>query len=417
MVGLRSSKAWATNFPATGLDVTSGAAAVACYYVSLFVVVLGVAFSVLFVPICPASPAEARERGGFIGAFVACDGIAYRKILETGYSYCPGRASNIAYFPLYPLAARLVSAVSGLPPDISLLLVAHASLVGTFLMFAAYLRTRFPGDLHLQAYCILAFSFFPPGIFFRLAYSESLFLFLMTFALFGMIRRWKWPLVAVCVALATATRAVGVAIIVALVIWGVHDRKEKCGFIVGAVALSLSGLLAWMLFQYCQYGDPLAFSSAQAHWHARDLPSSAWEGVLRFVTFEPIWATFDSDVPSLYWRNSPPCNLALFNLSFANPCYFCVVVGSMILGAWRRWLTHEEVALGFALLLVTYGLRGLGTGMISMARYSAVVIPVYIVFGRVLAKLGGPAAALIVALSACFLFVYAALFAGCYWVF
>lgn len=418
MSGEPPPKAGAENHPDTGFDVWSAATAVASYYLSLLVVIFGIAFSVFFIPVCPAiGPAKTIEARTVTDALVACDGLAYREILERGYSYRPDCASNVAYFPLFPLIARFVSSFSGLAPNPSLLLVTHASLVGTFVIFAAYLRMRFPGDPHLQAYCILAFSFYPPSVFFRMAYSESLFVFLMTTALLGMCRGWKWPLVAACIALATATRPVGVAIIAPFIFWAVHNRKERWAVVFAGVALSLSGLFAWMLFQYCEYGDAFAFASTQQHWHVRDLPSTAWEGALRLLTLEPIWSTFDSGVPSLYWGNSPPRDLALFNFAFANPCYFCFVVGAMLVGAWRRWLTHEEVVLGFALLFVTYFLRGLGAGMISMARYSAVIMPAYVVFGRVLANLGGPAAALVVALGACFLFVYAALFAGCYWVF
>lgn len=231
-----------------------------------------------------------------------------------------------------------------------------------------------------------------------------------------MARDWRWPLIAAFIGLSTATRAVGVSLLVPFWAWVyLRGRRRVIPFVLGT-GICVSGLLAWMIFLDLWFGDPLAFAKTQLHWNSRSMPNSTWECLCRLATLEPIRATYNQGSP-LYWSNCPPRGLAVFNLSFANPLFFLFAVLAMMVGTLRRWLTGEEIAFGFALLFVTYSLRGLGAGMTSMARYASTALPMYIVIGTALARLRPPLTSAIAALSAYLLFVYTALFAGWYGVF
>jgi hypothetical protein len=84
---------------------------------------------------------------------------------------------------------------------------------------------------------------------------------------------------------------------------------------------------------------------------------------------------------------------------------------------WRAWPRRRkayEVSLCAGLLLIPYLLRAHEMCMTGMGRFAAVVFPVYIVMGRLLAKLPWPVSAGILALCAFFLGAYSALFAAWY---
>src|SRR4051794_21446424 len=56
-----------------------------------------------------------------VGALAAWDGQHYVHIAEEGYSYNPEQMSNVAFFPAYPLAGRIIAGVTGWRVDFSLL--------------------------------------------------------------------------------------------------------------------------------------------------------------------------------------------------------------------------------------------------------------------------------------------------------
>jgi hypothetical protein len=82
------------------------------------------------------------------------------------------------------------------------------------------------------------------------------------------------------------------------------------------------------------------------------------------------------------------------------------------LGAWKRWLTREEIGVSIPLLLISYVTKGFEWGLTSHGRFAAVVFPVYIVMGHLLARLPPPVPISLLALSAFLLGAYTALFAA-----
>jgi Gpi18-like mannosyltransferase len=260
------------------------------YYLTSAVAILGLVIGHEHLKVAVHAPSKT---GDLVEAFANWDGRWYRQVTQEGYSYDGEKNSDVAFFPAFPLLGRFVEELTGLRAELALLAVAHLCLAATFVVLAGYVRCRAPDQPALVGYTLLAFGLVPTTFFFRMAYSESLFVLCSVLALYGMRRRW--PLVAICaiIGVATATRPVGVALLapLALYLW---ERSETWrGFVirlVGFGALASWGLAAYMVYQYAQFGEALAFAKTQAHcawgrwadsWRRRFRCTLCWAGCWR----------------------------------------------------------------------------------------------------------------------------------------
>jgi hypothetical protein len=399
---------------------------IAAYYAGSLVVLLGAVFGFEHVLTDEYVPSANRQP---TQAFARWDGVWYTRITNEGYFYDPEDRSSVAFFPLYPILGKAVSTLTTLPADIALLIVAHAFLLGCFILLHAYVASRThagagpyreehgnpPRQPTLAAHTLLAFAFWPTTFFFRMAYAESLFVFLCMLALYGIKRGWRpWVIALVCGA-ATATRPVGVALLLPLA-WYLWTERLRNRHDFGAIlksgllcALACGGLLAYMAYQQAAFGDALAFAKTQKHWTMGDAPSG--NKLLALFTLEPIWSVYVPDSPG-YWAKKVPTIEPLFNLQAANPIYFLIAVGLVAYGAWRRWLNVYEVLLSIGLIAIPYVTRSYEMCMASQGRFVAAVFPMYIVMGELLRRIPDPWSTLVVAPSAFLLGIYAALFAA-----
>lgn len=387
-----------------------------CYYLTSVLVYLGVVFGHDFLR---PSGYFTGPTGDYFNAFLHWDGRNYNRIMLTGYSYSPEDASTVAFFPLYPLIARALMVVSGCSSEEALLLVSNCFLALAFIQFVLYTGTRLANAPAGAAdAAVLAFGFFPTTFFFRMAYSESLFVFLAVLALYAMERRWPLVWIAVIIGLATAARPVAVALVPVFALHLFRQTKDSRRFAFLAATtlpLALGGLIAYMIYQYYLFHQPLAFAQTQDNF--RVLPRVSWEEkLIRLLLLEPIWGTF---VPTSkhFWLQYEPHRNPLFSLWLANPVYFAFTGVLLTLGAWKRWLTAYETVLGVGLLAIPYVTRGYDNCMLSFGRFSAVVFPAYLVMGLLLAHMPAYVKALLLGISAFFLITYSALFAVGYMVF
>ena len=166
------------------------------------------------------SPSRVASRARLVDTLTLWDGQWYLQIAMNGYDYQPGHRSSPAFFPAYPVLIQAVSTCTRLPPAWAALLVSHGFLVAAYWLLFAYMRLRFPvGAAGLRNYALLSLALFPPTFFMRMAYTESLFLFVTILAMYGMARQWPLWAIASVVGLATATRFAGVALLLPL---GIH---------------------------------------------------------------------------------------------------------------------------------------------------------------------------------------------------
>ena len=234
---------WNERSSSIGVDVLLGASAF--YYLTSLVVLAGVLFAMELIPLCREHPGSAT-RIDVVSALAAWDGEWYLRIARSGYTYDAKERSSVAFFPLYPLLAAALMHTTGVRPEWALLIVSHAALIAAMSVMMAYVRRRFPAESsHLADYALLAMGLFPTTFYFRMAYTESLFLLLTLLALYGMERRWHPLWLALIIGLATASRTVGVALVpvLAFYLWqsggGARRFVVRCAWLL---PLSCGGL-------------------------------------------------------------------------------------------------------------------------------------------------------------------------------
>ena len=255
----------------------------------------------------------------------------------------------------------------------------------------------------------------PTSFFFRMAYSESMFVLAEILFLFAMARRAPLLLVSLAIGVTTAIRPVGVCNLLPLA-WHVYTRSTSPVAALRRFLLLLPiscwGILAFMAFQYRQFDQPFAFFHTQADWRIRPRGYSGDKG-WALLSWEPVWNVYVPGSPG-YWRELGETGWPLFNLQFANPIYFIGTAGLIGIGCWKRWLTVEEVLASVPLLLVPYVSRSFEMCMASQGRFAAAVVPVYPVLGQMLARLPVALAVTLLAGAAALMTAYGALFAAGY---
>jgi hypothetical protein len=378
------------------------------------VVLLGANFGRFYVTPGP----WAKPSDSLIELLVNWDGGFFVGIVTRGYTYTPGEASPIHFFPFYPLLGWVLMQLTGWAPQTALVVLSHGCLAASLCLLGRYMERRYgPEHQGARNAALLTLSFVPAGIFFHMGYTESLFLLLLLAEL-QVIEQGRHPvLVALLVAMAIATRAVGVALLLPLLLYLARYAgrlKPFLGWCCLCLPLAGSGLLAYGAYCHCAFGDALATVRDRATlWALR--PLLPWpEKLLTLMTLQPVWDIFLPSSPAFWGRYVIRAQFP-FSLYVANPFYFVVAL-ALVAGGWRkRWLNRYEASAALGLLLIPYWNGGYEAQMVSMARYVVVIAPLYLVAGRILGKLPPLVSGCTLGLSGMFLAVYAALFARWYW--
>jgi len=207
--------------------------------------------------------------GEWIEGWLRWDAVWYRSIADAGYSYRPGSMSSVAFFPGYPLVVRFVSALTG---DTSIAGVAVTVVAGSA---AAWLLWRWTGtsaaavvgSLGERRCAVAALLAWPWAYYlYGAVYADALFLALALGA-FVLVEQDRIALAAFVATVAGATRPVGIAVAIALALRVVERRGGWRAVrlpTAGALALGLSGVVAYGGYLWLTFGDPVAFSTVQA---------------------------------------------------------------------------------------------------------------------------------------------------------
>ena len=115
---------------------------------------------------------------------------------------------------------------------------------------------------------VLALAFFPTAFFLNAAYTESVFLALSAGSVWALRVRRNLLLACVMAGLASATRNVGVFLLVPSMMEWIEGR-DRHGWRGAYLALVPSGLLAYMGYLWARFGDAFLFYSAQEYWGRR----------------------------------------------------------------------------------------------------------------------------------------------------
>src|SRR5215469_4306443 len=159
--------------------------------------------------------ATTRDFPPFLNMWIRWDAGWYQAIAERGYSFSTTEQSAAAYFPLYPIAMQALIWMGANVFIAGILVTAACGLVAFCLFWLwAKERTDQPtADAATQLFLLWPFSFFLFGA----IYSDALFIALAVGAFLCLDRGALLPSVALG-ALATATRPVGPALVLGLLV-------------------------------------------------------------------------------------------------------------------------------------------------------------------------------------------------------
>jgi hypothetical protein len=354
----------------------------------------------------------------FLHACCHYDGGHFQSIVQNGHSYEAVKGNTVAFFPGYPLTARGVSQLTGWSTKLALVATSNVAFAVTLILLSAYLRLRDPDEPLASRLTVLALiGLWPVSYFYRMAYSESLFLVTLALLLLGFARRWPVVVLAFVAGAATGIRSVGLGATAAVVVYVLSDPergpiRKRLVTAAALVPVGCWGMLAFMAYQYARFDTPIAFIVVQQHWafhtpQPGDIPTK----FLRLALAEPLWNAY---VPgsSRHWVRFDQHGVPMIGIMFWNPIFFAITAAAVAFGWYRGWLTRPEAALGFLLLFIPYVTRADEMSMGSHARFAAVAIPAYVVLGRVLGRLPPFVTWVVFAAFATVLALWSALFAA-----
>jgi Dolichyl-phosphate-mannose-protein mannosyltransferase len=224
----------------------------------------------------PSGWTRHAEKAHALGVLTAWDGRWYRIVATSGYLLVPGRQSDPAFFPLFPILLRTGHKL-GLGYSTAGLLIANVSFLVALVAFYRLSHELFDDGLARRATIYLAL--FPFGYVFSMVYPESLVLALVALAALAGLRG-HWWLAAGCAAAATLARPEGAFVALPLLAIAWRQRRELTpvgrGLAAAAVASPAVALASFSLYLSRVVGDPLAWSKAQRAWGRHFTPLGVW---------------------------------------------------------------------------------------------------------------------------------------------
>ncbi len=291
----------------------------------------------------------------------------YLSIARFGYFYDDYLAqtrqySNAAFYPLLPTLGAMLAALSGLPPEVTLLgLVQVLSVASGLLLFQlALVLGRAPSEGFAA---VALYALFPTSFFLSIPYTESLYVTLSILVFLGLRTRWG-PVAAV---LSVLTRSTGVVHGPVLLLQGGGSLRQR--LLRGAsVGVGLLGFAAWLELKL---GEPLAFVNAQDAWRQPLRPGSGLQHLLDAVLLGPIWRLVGRlENWSLDWVS---VNLAV-----------ALLVLLTLLTCYRRLPRPLRLYTLLALGLPYFTFASSRVEMISFSRFVLAAYPLFLVWGQLL---------------------------------
>lgn len=215
------------------------------------------------------------ERTHLLGALGTWDGRWYRTVAANGYLLEPGRQSDPAFFPLYPMVLRLLHA-TGIGYVASGIILSNVMLVAALVAFESLTRELFGARFAHRATVYVAI--FPMGFVFSIEYPESLVLFAIALAALAALRR-RWLLVAVITALATLARPEVLFASLALVPLALQERSSARGLALGAVLAPVAALASFALYLQLTLHDAFAWTHAERAWGRKFTPLGLYRAI------------------------------------------------------------------------------------------------------------------------------------------
>ncbi|MBI3255523.1 MAG: glycosyltransferase family 39 protein [Candidatus Andersenbacteria bacterium] len=190
--------------------------------------------------------------------WVQWDGLHYIDIALHGYQTAPDKRFLISFYPLYPLAIRLLTSVIGNVQTAAWLIANVSSLIGFFLF---YKLARLDVGRQSATRALLALMLFPTAYFFHLPYTEGLFLVCVMGAFYA-VRKGRWDWAGLFGLGASLTRNQGVILFPALLVeWWLARKKtgQALWKEFAYLCLILLGFGIYLWLNWHTFGSPFEF--------------------------------------------------------------------------------------------------------------------------------------------------------------
>jgi hypothetical protein len=224
---------------------------------------------------CPEvlpQPVTSWSQAAF-GTWQRWDALWYGSIAEHGYQYAgEHEATNVAFFPLFPLVNGAIMRVTGLPVEVSGAIV--STVITLFACLVLYQLTLGETDDPSTARrAVLYLIAFPAAYYLAIGYSEALYL-LCVLGAFYFARRGQWWWSGAIAFLAGLARLHGALLIVPLGYEWLRQSFAQAGRESGAAANARParasiiavlgaplGVLAFNFYLNAQFGQPAGYLS------------------------------------------------------------------------------------------------------------------------------------------------------------
>ncbi len=228
--------------------------------------------------------------GNPIDSVDAYDGGWYRWILGNGYGYRPGTdfgQQPTAFFPLLPMITRALMVIV----RSEVVAVGVVSVVGGLAgISAVYVAAKVWRDEQTARIAVVLMLVFPTSFYLSMFYTEGVFIAVTVGALLAH-RRGAHLLATGLAATAVLVRPTGLLIVLLLVALRIADERRLDRVVVEYLTAGLV-LVPFMVVQWLQAGDALAFFGAQTAWGRHTAPPwTAINGHVRLLA-TPLYGVF-----------------------------------------------------------------------------------------------------------------------------
>ncbi len=194
------------------------------------------------------------------------DSIWFIDVARNGYYMRTDNVfSNVVFFPLYPLAMKLVSLFTG-----GNLVFAGWIVSSLFLVAAVVMFTRLVQEFHADidpVWPVVFLLAFPTSFFLNAVYSESMFIFLSITTFYFALKKQFWK-AALFAALASSTRMAGVFLFAPLVVEFIQSNGWRALFSRSMFPLLIAptGALAFFIYHLYRFGDFFLYLKVESWW-------------------------------------------------------------------------------------------------------------------------------------------------------
>lgn len=225
-------------------------------------------------------------------AWTRWDAPHYLYLAQHWYTALGDEANFIVFFPLYPLILKPIifilgnAALSGIVVSIILFLIG---------LFFFYKLVAMDYSEKVASYAVIAIAIFPTSYFFNAPYTESLFLFIFSIAMYA-ARRENWILAGIFSGLGTIARPFGFLILPAILLeWFLNKKRGLKNLPIMIIPTIVAGL-SYLYLNKITFGNPFEFQTILAeNWQKHPVSPitsiiGAWQiafsgGLTNFVIF------------------------------------------------------------------------------------------------------------------------------------